>query len=93
MSEFMTGRGLRTPQFTYAAAAPKVPGWHDVPSAEKYVEYMLYDLHGDPYQQVNLAGRVPYQKIAAELRQRLLARMREASGESASIDPAWFPYP
>ena len=93
MSEFMTGRGLRTPQYTYAAAAPKVPGWRDVPSVEKYVEYMLYDLPGDPYQQVNLAGRVPYQKIAAELRQRLLARMREASGESAGIDPAWFPYP
>ena len=45
-----------------------------------------------PYQQVNLAGRVPYQKIATELRQRLLARMREASGERATIDPAWFPY-
>ena len=34
----------------------------------------------------------PYQKIATELRQRLLARMREASGENAIIDPAWFPY-
>jgi hypothetical protein len=53
---------------------------------------MLYDLNADPYQQVNLAGRVPYQKIAAELRQRLLARMNEASGERATIDPDWFPY-
>jgi hypothetical protein len=59
---------------------------------EKYVEYMLYDLNADPYQQVNLAGRIPYQKIAAELRQRLLSRMQEASGERATIDPAWFPY-
>jgi arylsulfatase A-like enzyme len=92
MSEFITGRGLRTPQYTYAAAAPRVPGWHAVPTAEKYVEYMLYDLNADPYQQVNLAGRVPYQKIATELRQRLLARMREASDERATIDPAWFPY-
>jgi hypothetical protein len=56
------------------------------------VEYILYDLYADPYQRVNLAGRVPYQKIAAELRQRLLARMREASGEPSTIDPAWFPY-
>jgi arylsulfatase A-like enzyme len=92
MSEFITGRGLRTPQYTYAAAVPRVPGWKAVPSAEKYVEYMLYDLNADPYQQVNLAGRVPYQKIAAELRQRLLARMNEASGERATIDPDWFPY-
>jgi arylsulfatase A-like enzyme len=92
MSEFITGRGLRTPQYTYAAAAPRVPGWKAVPSVEKYVEYMLYDLNADPYQQVNLAGRVPYQKIATELRQRLLARMREASGERATIEPAWFPY-
>jgi arylsulfatase A-like enzyme len=93
MSEFITGRGLRTPQYTYAAAAPRVPGWQAVPSVEKYVEYMLYDLNADPYQQVNLAGRVPYQKTATELRQRLLARMREAGGERATIDPAWFPYP
>ena len=92
MSEFITGRGLRTPQYTYAAAAPRVPGWQAVPSVEKYVEYMLYDLNADPYQQVNLAGRVPYQKTATELRQRLLTRMREASGENAIIDPAWFPY-
>jgi hypothetical protein len=59
---------------------------------ERYVEYMLYDLNADPYQQVNLAGRVPYQRIAAELRQRLLARMREAGGERATIEPARFPY-
>jgi arylsulfatase A-like enzyme len=92
MSEFITGRGLRTPQYTYAAAAPRVPGWKAVPSVEKYVEYMLYDLNSDPHQQVNLAGRVPYQKTAAELRQRLLARMREGTGEHATIEPAWFPY-
>jgi arylsulfatase A-like enzyme len=92
MSEFVTGRGLRTPQYTYAAAAPKVPGWKEVPTVDKYVEYMLYDLYADPYQHLNLAGRVPYQKTAAELRQRLSARMREASGERSAIDPAWFPY-
>ena len=92
MSEFITGRGLRTPQYTYAAAAPKVPGWKAVPGAEKYVEYMLYDNYADPYQQVNLAGRTPYQKTAQELRQRLRARMREGSNEQAAIEPAWFPY-
>jgi arylsulfatase A-like enzyme len=92
MSEFVTGRGLRTPQYTYAVMAPKVPGWKAVPSAEKYAEYVLYDLYADPYQQVNLAGRAPYQQTLAELRKRMLARIRESSGATATIEPAWFPY-
>ena len=41
MAEFVTGRGLRTPQYTYAAMAPKEPGWKAAPSAERYVEYAL----------------------------------------------------
>ena len=92
MSEFITGRGLRTPQYTYAVAAPKVPGWQAVPGADRYVEYMLYDLSADPYQHVNLAGRATHQKVSAELRQRLIARIREASGATAAIEPCWFPY-
>jgi arylsulfatase A-like enzyme len=92
MSEFVTGRGLRTPQYTYAVAAPKVPGWQAVPSAAKYIEYMLYDLNADPYQHVNLAGRAPYQQIAADLRRRLLARIQEAGGATPAIEPCWFPY-
>jgi hypothetical protein len=93
MSEFVTGRGLRTPQFTYAAAAPKVAGWKAVPSAGRYVEYLLYDLYADPYQHVNLAGREPYRDTAGELRRRLAERIQEASGAAAAIDPCWFPYP
>lgn len=92
MTEFTTGRGLRTPQYTYAVAAPKLPGWKVVPSAEKYVEYMLYDNYADPYQQVNLAGRTPYRDVAAGLRKRLLARMQEAGDGPATIEPSWFPY-
>jgi arylsulfatase A-like enzyme len=92
MSEFVTGRGLRTPQYTYAVAAPKEPGWRAVPAANRYVEYMLYDLFADPHQHVNLAGRVPYQKVTESLRQRLLVRIQEAGGVSATIEPCWFPY-
>jgi arylsulfatase A-like enzyme len=93
MTEFTTGRGLRTPQYTYAVAAPKVPGWKVVQGAEKYVEYMLYDNYADPYQHVNLAGRTPYQPVLTDLRRRLLARMKEAGDPAATIEPAWFPYP
>ncbi len=92
MSEFVTGRGLRTPQYTYAVAAPKRAGWKPVASAEQYVEYMLYDLAADPYQQVNLAGRAEYVKVSAELRGRLLDRIREASGATPTIEACWFPY-
>ena len=92
MSEFVTGRGLRTPQYTYAVAAPKQPGWKDAPAADRYVEYILYDLFADPHQHVNLAGRTPYQKIAEQLRGRLQERIREASGASPVIEPCWFPY-
>jgi hypothetical protein len=92
MSEFVTGRGWHTPQYTYAVAAPKMPGWQPVPSAAQYIEYMLYDLTADPYQHVNLAGRAPYQQIAADLRRRLLARIQESGGASPAIEPCWFPY-
>lgn len=92
MSEFVTGRGLRTPQFTYAVCAPRTPGWKQAARAERYVEYILYDLYADPYQQVNLAGRAPYREVSEKLRQRLLARMAEAGETGAAIDPAWFPY-
>jgi arylsulfatase A-like enzyme len=92
MTEFTTGRVLRTPQYTYAVAAPKTPGWKVVPGAQKYVEYMLYDNYADPYQQVNLAGRAPYQQVARELRGRMLARMKEAGDPASTIEPSWFPY-
>jgi len=92
MSEFVTGRGLRTPEYTYAISAPKVPGWRGAANAEKYVEYVLYDNQADPYQHVNLAGRAPYQQVATGLRRRMLDRMKEAGDPAATIEPAWFPY-
>ncbi|MDE3165292.1 MAG: sulfatase-like hydrolase/transferase [Acidobacteriota bacterium] len=92
MSEFVTGRGLRTPRYTYAAMAPKQPGWRATPHADQYVEYVLYDNYADPAQQVNLAGRVPYREAAQELRKRMIERVKESSGLDAAIQPCWFPY-
>lgn len=92
MSEFVTGRGLRTPQYTYAVAAPKRPGWKAVPAGDIYSEYMLYDLYADPYQHVNLAGRAPYAAASEKLRERLLDRIFEAGGVRAKIEPSYFPY-
>ena len=92
MSEFVTGRGLRTPQYTYAVMAPKAPGWKLVASAPKYVEYLLYDNYADPFQQVNLAGRATHRQVLEDLRKRMLARMRDAGDAGATIEPSWFPY-
>ena len=92
MSEFMTGRVLRTPQWTYAIAAPKRPGWRAAPDADLYSEYMLYDNVADPWQHVNLAGRAETAAISRELRERMLTRMVEAGGRRAAIEPSYFPY-
>jgi hypothetical protein len=53
---------------------------------------MLYNLAADPYQHVNLAGRVETRAIAGQLRGRMLARIEEASGVRPQIGPALFPY-
>ena len=92
MSEFMTGRILRTPRWTYAVAAPKRPGWRGVPDADLYVEYMLYDNAADPWQHVNLAGRAETAEVSKELRARLLARIAAAGGNRPAIEPSYFPY-
>jgi hypothetical protein len=67
-------------------------GWKVVPSAERYVEFMMYDLLADPYQHVNLAGRATHQKERDELRARLRTAMHDHIGEDAPVDQAWFPY-
>lgn len=92
MSEYMTGRVLRTPEWTYAVAAPKTAGWKAVASSPEYNEYMLYNLAADPFQHVNLAGRVETRAVAAQLKDRLLARIKEASGLTPRLGPALFPY-
>src|SRR5579884_1684141 len=93
MSEFMTGRGLRTPEWTYAVAAPKRRGWQPVASSDEYVEYMMYDLAADPFQHVNLAGRAEVARVAEKLRGRLLDRIVEAGDKTPGIEPPFFPYP
>src|SRR5262249_19516982 len=85
ISESMTARALRTPQWTYVVA---VPDGTSQPSAARYVEYQLYDLLADPDQLLNLAGRRETRDVSARLRERLLARMAEAGEARAEIAPA-----
>ncbi|MEO7144531.1 MAG: sulfatase-like hydrolase/transferase [Bryobacteraceae bacterium] len=92
MTEFMTGRILRTPQWTYAVAAPKTPEWTHRRAAERYAEYLLYDLYADPFQHVNLAGYTQTKAVAEQLRERLRNRIAEAGDPRPAIDPPYFPY-
>lgn len=92
MSEWMIGRGIRTPQYTYAAAVPRRSGWKPAPSSDSYTEYMMYDNYADPYQLVNMAGRAQVKNIAEELRTRLLERIMEAGDNRPAIEPMPFPY-
>jgi arylsulfatase A-like enzyme len=91
MAEYVTGRGLRTPQYTYAVMAPKTSSWKAARGASEYVEWAAYDNFADPWQHTNIAGRVPYRQTLDNLRSRLAARIKE-TGETASITNCWFPY-
>src|SRR5262249_1257825 len=85
ISESMTARALRTPQWTYVVA---VPDGSSKASAPRYVEYQLYDLLADPHQVVNLAGRRETRDISERLRDRLRARMTDAGEVAPEIAPA-----
>jgi hypothetical protein len=92
LREFVTGHVLRTPQWTYAVSAPKVPAWKAVPRSDRYVEYILYENLADPFQHANLAGTDETKEVAEQLRVRLLEQIIEAGDPRPSIEPAWFPY-
>ena len=82
----MTGRAVRTRDWTYCIADPT--GATDKPTTSNYHEYQLYDQKNDPHELVNLAGRKEYRAIADELRDGL-QKLIAASGETVpEIVPA-----
>jgi arylsulfatase A-like enzyme len=78
ISESMTGRALRTPDWTYCVA--DTTGNTKEMRAATYTEYQMYDERGDPHELVNLAGRKEYREKAGELRE-LLKKMLAYAGE------------
>jgi arylsulfatase A-like enzyme len=83
ISESQVGRAIRTRRWKYAVTAPQADGWDDASAAE-YVEDLLYDLDIDPHELDNLIGRPEFAAVTEELRERLLARMRQA-GEAVPV--------
>jgi arylsulfatase A-like enzyme len=69
ISESMTGRAIRTPDWTYCVA--DTSGNTKEKQAATYTEYQMYDQRADPHELVNLAGRKEYRAKADELREQL----------------------
>jgi arylsulfatase A-like enzyme len=80
----MTGRALRTSEWTYVVAQPD---GKSQASSSHYEEYQLYNLYSDPHQLVNLAGRRETREISSVLRERLRKRMLDAGEQTAEITP------
>ncbi|HZY72621.1 MAG TPA: sulfatase-like hydrolase/transferase [Edaphobacter sp.] len=78
ISESMTGRAIRTPDWTYCVADPT--GSTKTSASNNYHEYQMYDQRADPHELVNLAGRKEYREKADELREEL-KKLIVASGE------------
>jgi arylsulfatase A-like enzyme len=77
ISESMTGRAIRTPDWTYCVA--DTTGGKEK-QATAYTEYQFYDQRADPHELVNLAGRQEYKAKAEELRAQL-KKLIVAAGE------------
>ena len=69
ISESMTGRAIRTKDWTYCVADPT--GATNTSVSTNYHEYQMYDQRNDPYELVNVAGRKEYKRTAEELREEL----------------------
>ncbi|MGB9289807.1 MAG: sulfatase-like hydrolase/transferase, partial [Terracidiphilus sp.] len=86
ISESMTGRAIRTKDWTYCIADPS--GATKEPASADYHEYQLYDQRNDPHELVNLAGRMEYREIADGLREQLKELMAQAGETEPEIVPA-----
>ncbi len=87
ISESMVARAIRTPEWTYCVADLSLNGYK-APNSHNYSEYQMYNNFSDPAQLVNLAGRNPYKKDAADLRDRLLNLIVESGEAKPTIESA-----
>lgn len=93
LSEFWTGRALRTPKWTYVAVAPRENGeYRPMRSASRYFSFQLYDNAADPNQLVNLAGRQETHEVEKDLRERLAAAMQAAGDQGSELLACPYPY-
>ncbi len=87
ISQSMVARAIRTKEWTYCVANPNLGG-DQVESSIQYQEYLMYNDYGDPAQLVNLAGRDPDKREAAQLRRQLVQMIVESGEPAPTIAPA-----
>ncbi|MFC1601876.1 sulfatase-like hydrolase/transferase, partial [Candidatus Sumerlaeota bacterium] len=87
ISESLVGRAIRTARWKYGVFAPDKHAGRDSYS-DTYVEQFLYDMEADPYEQRNSVGLATLEEVSADLRARLIRRIKEAEGREAVITPA-----
>ena len=85
ISESMTGRAIRTKDWTYCVADPTGVV---AANSTNYHEYQMYDQRNDPHELVNLAGRKEYRQKAEELREQLKNLIVESGAPAPQIEPA-----
>jgi arylsulfatase A-like enzyme len=86
ISESMTGRAIRTKDWTYCVADPT--GTSATPASTNYHEYQMYDQRNDPNELVNLAGRKEYRETAEKLREELKGLIVASGEPEPEIVPA-----
>ncbi len=86
ISESMTGRAIRTREWTYCVADPT--GATDKPASDNYHEYQLYDQKNDPHELVNLTGRKEYREVADGLSGQLKELMLQGGEAEPTFEPA-----
>lgn len=84
MSEAQVGRAIRTKRWKYSVSAPGKDGYAEMASG-KYVEEFLYDVQADPYELSNLIGLESHREVAEQLKNRLVAMMKEAGEAEPEI--------
>ena len=87
ISESMTARAIRTPEWCYCAA-DREPKATQRPGSAVYDEYQMYDEGADPYELTNLAGRKEYRAKADELAAQLKKLIVAAGEPEPQIRPA-----
>ena len=85
ISESMTARAIRTPEWTYCVAEPSGAKTAD---SKFYQEYQLYDQRNDPCELTNLAGRKEYEDVSKQLWGELLQLLAEAGEQAPELRPA-----
>ena len=84
ISESRVGRCIRTPKYAYSVYAPGINGGAAAAS-DLYADDFLYDLEKDPYELTNLIHDPAYTEVKLDLRNRLLAWIKEAENATPEI--------